>query len=452
MAATRIRYVLTALLSVLALTVALLVLGAFSLQPAVPHPGQLSNADIRDIEQLIVDNSPSRFADSGERELALNAEELNLLAAFVLANIPQMQEISTRFELNQDSGVATASIPRHLGPLTLYLNLHAQFAQDQGRARLISLHAGHIPVPRRIIRGAENLAGDRLEAASDASQELAKLRHSVNATALVDGQLHLSLQWQPEVLSQVRAQAQRVLLSEEDRQRLLSYYTEISDIARSAAQRGRTVSLQSFVPRLFDRAAQRSENGSAVAENRSLLQALSLYVNNLSITDLLDDMPADEVWSPPPMLVTLYWRHDLGLHFVTAAAIAASAGVGIAEVLANSKEVYDARHRTGFSFSDMTANIAGMTLGEMATRDEDSARLVQQRLQEAEAERYYMPEPDTEDDGLSEEAFVEHYQDRNSARYLARLENIETLVSALPLYEEPLHQEPSHQASSGAKP
>ncbi|OFE11187.1 hypothetical protein PHACT_15205 [Pseudohongiella acticola] len=425
------------LLSVLLLAGVLLVLSALSLSPSVPHPGALSSSDIRNIEQLIVDNSPEQFRSRGERQLQLNADELNLLTAFVLANVPQTRDIATRFSLDDDTAQAWMSIPQHLGPFTVYLNLHAQFAQDQGRARLMSLHAGYLPIPRRIMRGAENMLGDRLESASAVNQELAELRHGISSVALSNDRLHLTLQWEPAVLEQLRAQARQFFMTDEDRQRLLGYYTFIGDIARQAAPEGSTVSLHNFMPDLFARAGERSANGSAIAENRSLLQALSLYVNDISVRELLDGIPDDSVYAPPALRVTLYQRHDLGRHFVSAAAITASAGVGIAEVLANSKEVYDARYTSGFSFSDMTANVAGLTLGEAATESETSARALQIWLRDARAESGYMPEPDSVGDGMSEEAFAEHYSDRNSPMYQDRLQAIEARVSALPLYTRP---------------
>ncbi|HDZ10470.1 hypothetical protein [Pseudohongiella sp.] len=433
----RIRRLLVWLLALTLLAVLLLALSTVSLRPAVPASAALSSTDIRRIEQIIVDNSPVRFSSRGERQLSLDAGELNLLTAFVMANVPRTQDVTARFSLEDDTAQAWVSIPQQLGPLTLYLNLHARFAQDQGRARLISLHAGFLPVPRRIMRGAENLVGDRLETASVASQELAELRHGISSVELRDDLLHLTLQWKPEALEQLRAQARQIFMSEDDRQRLLSYYIYIGDIAREVAQQGRTVSMQAFLPDLFARASERSADSSAIAENRSLLQALSLYVNNLSIGELLDGIPDDSVFSPPALRVTLYQRQDLGRHFTSAAAIAASAGAGIAEVLANSKEVYDARYTSGFSFSDMTANVAGLALGETATRTEAQARALQLRLRDVSAESGYMPAPDTEGDGMTEEAFIERYRDRNSPTYLARLRSIEAKVAELPLYAAP---------------
>jgi hypothetical protein len=424
---------LLALLLTFAVATAVALLSA---KPLVPHPGVLTDGEVRQIERLIADNSPDRFRNHGERELNLDAEELTLLTAFLIANVPRLQKMAATFHLQQNTGQAWLSIPATLGPITLYLNLQADFEQQFERARLISLRAGKVRIPPRAIRLAEQQAGRRLATAPHVSRELADLRHNVNATALIDGKLHLHLSWAPESLSQLRSQAQHIFLGPDDRERILAYYTAISEIATDQAEERRVVSLQAFLPALFELAGQRSRHGDAIAENRSLLQALSLYVNALPVGQMIDNPPASDILSPPALIVTLHRRHDLGLHFVTAAAIAASAGANIAEVLAHSKEVYDARQRSGFSFSDMTANIAGVALGESGTSTDASARALQEMLALAKNETDYMPVPDTDADGLTEEMLAEAFGDRTTENYMGRIGQIEAKVAALTIYQQ----------------
>ena len=415
-----------------ALAVVLLVAATLSLKPTVPHAGPLDDSDVRRIEQLIADNSPAQLDTRGVRDLSLSADELTLLSAFMFAQVPQLQEFAMEFELDDSQGQAWLSIPASLGPLTLYLNLHADFIQDAGRARLQRVRAGQIPVPGKVLRWVENFAGRRVESAGASHQELAELRHQLSDTSLSDSMLHMRVSWEPELLAQLRSQAQQIFLTPEDRERILAYYATLANLTRERSGERRSVSLQALLPPLFAVAQQRSEGSSAIAENRSLLQVLSIYVNNLQLDQLLSPMP--EVNPPLPLRVTLHQRQDLTRHFVTSAAISASAGAGIAEVLANSKEVYDARHRTGFSFSDMTANVAGLVLGETITQDEPTARRMQALLKLADAESVYIPQPSTANDGLSEADFNEIFEDRNSAQYQQRIEEIQARVRALPLY------------------
>lgn len=425
-------------LAVICLCLALLLL---SWQPVVPHPGPLAEEDFRRVEQLIVDNSPARFRQQGERQLSLDDEQLNLLTAFALSNVPPLQQFAVLFDIEDDQAVAQMSIPQSFGPFTLYLNLNARFAQDQGRARLIELRAGRLPVPRNILRTAEHLAGYRLETASTASQELAAVRHSVLTYQLGEDKLHLTLAWQPSVLSQLRSQAQQIFVSDQDQQRILAYHQLIAEIASDAREVRRQVPLQSFIPPLFELAYQRSllTDADAIAENRALLQTLSFFVNDLPVTQLIGEQTGDDTTNTglptvPSMIVMLHQRNDLALHFVSASAIAASAGVTLAEVLSNSKEVYDARYGTGFSFSDLTANAAGVALGEFATSSQENARHIQQLLMKTELETGFMPVPRTDTDGLDEAAFIEKFGARDSPAFMQRLQEINDAVMALQLY------------------
>lgn len=428
---------LTLLMTLLVL--ALLASSTLSLSPSVDHPGPLTNEDVREIEQLIADNSPARFRSSGERELSLTARELTLLSNFALANLPRFHDIGITFEIAGSSAHAWLSIPQGIGLATVYLNLRAGFEQQEGRARLISLHAGWLPIPRWVMRAAEQIAGQRLATASTASQELAELRHTVDITALRDNMLHLKLQWEPEALTRIRNRAQQVLVSHDDRERVLAYYAKIGQLAGTLRADRRSASLQALLPDLFSLALQRTDADSdadAIAENRALLQALSVFVNNLQISQLISELPDDYAAEQPADLrVTLFRRQDLSQHFVTSAAITASTGADIALVLANTKEVYDARHRSGFSFSDMTANAAGVALGESATRDGHSARQLQIRLATATTETDYMPAPKTDADDLNEQQFAESFVDRNSELYNARLAEIDAMVTVLPIHQ-----------------
>jgi len=407
-----------------------------SLRPLVEHPGPPDNRQVREVEQWVVDNSPSRFRSRGSREISLNDDELNLLTAFVLHNIPQLQTLAAKFDIHGDTADARLTVPVPLGPFSLYLNLQAQFAQEAGRARLTHLRAGSLPVPRRVIRSFERLAAYGISPSSDTNVQLAQLRRSVVDYRLEQDRLLLHLEWQPETISELRSQAQQIFVSEEDRQRILAYHDLINDLASEAVKVRKQTSLQTFLPPLFELANKRSSraDADAVAENRALLQALSLFVNQMPLDRLIGTA---EVEDAPTMVVMLHQRNDLGLHFTSAAAIAASAGVGVAAVLSNSKEVHDARHGTGFSFSDMTANVAGTMLGRISTSSPQTARLIQQRLMRAESESDYMPVPRTDADGLDEETFTAEFGDRNGPAYLGRIREIEESVHALPLYLQP---------------
>ena len=172
----------------------------------------------------------------------------------------------------------------------------------------------------------------------------------------------------------------------------------------------------------------------AITENRNLLQALSLYVNEADIRVLEGNTSVIGATPVRRVEVTLQRRSDLAQHLTTSAAITASAGAGIAGILSNSKETYDARYRSGFSFSDLTANSAGVALGNAATSNVADALALQQKLANAIQESDYMPPVSRDLVGLSETDFSQQYQDRNSQAYLAKVAAIDLEIASLPIY------------------
>jgi hypothetical protein len=97
-------------------------------------------------------------------------------------------------------------------------------------------------------------------------------------------------------------------------------------------------------------------------------------------------------------------------------------------MLSTTKEAYDARYRSGFSFSDLTANTVGVNLASIATKDSATAKRLQARFIKVKDESEYMPTVGNNRDGISESDFTKLYQDRNSEQYLERMNQINELV------------------------
>jgi len=133
--------------------------------------------------------------------------------------------------------------------------------------------------------------------------------------------------------------------------------------------------------------------------------------------------------------VRLQRRQDLAQHLVSIAAITASTGADFAQLLSTTKEAYDARYRSGFSFSDLTANTVGVYLASYSTEDPATAIEMQKRLATLQTESDYMPEVGDNRDGISESDFAAIYSDRNSQEYQRRLADIQALIETRALFQ-----------------
>lgn len=403
--------------------------------PTVPFNSTLDNVAINSIEELIVDNAPARIGAPGKIVLHLDAEELNLLAAFLLQNIPSMHEVTADIAIHNGSATVDMSVP-WLTPLaTLYLNLHSRVNQGEHGLELSSLKMGHLPIPNFLVQ----FLSERLEARLSNSyvnyQELVNLQQSLREISFSPNSMQITMDWEPRLISRVQTQAEQLFLSAKDKERIVFYFGNIVEIVGNQPQDTRNISLNLLLFPLFEIASQRTSLGAdPVVENRSLLQALSLYVNESDLSQLVDPPGAAALITPRRLNVTIQRRPDLAQHFTSSAAMSATVGAGVAGILSNSKEVHDARYRSGFSFSDLTANSAGVAFGYAATNSPAEGQALQQRLSTASEEADYMPPVSRDNAGLTQDDFSAQFTDRNSDAYAARLADIDEQIAALPIY------------------
>src|SRR5690606_35650622 len=392
------------LLLLAGLVLAVMVL-SLQLQPSVPASRALDNVDINSIEQLIVDNTPERISTPGERIVHLDRGELNLLTAFALQTVPGMHDVAAEVSLQPGSAMVDVSAPVRLPFITLYLNLRTQLLAKERGVEIGSVRAGNLPIPVALVNFALEATQRRLASSYVNYQELADLQRNVRQVDFQDEAVVITLDWDPSLIASVQNQAEQLLLRAEDRERILLYYTRIEEVVAQLPEGTRSVSLTALLAPLFATAREAVATGAdPITENRTLLQALSLYVNETAIRELTGEEISRAEWRRR-MRVTIQRRPDLAQHFTTSAAITASSGAGVASILYNSKEVHDARYRTGFSFSDLTANIAGVTFGDLATTTAEGARRLQDSITAQMEETDYMPPVSRDNAGITEEDF-----------------------------------------------
>lgn len=390
--------------------------------PTVQYPGVPDAADRAQVEQLVVDNSPERLSRNGRQRVELTTDELNLLATFLLHSLPLNRKVALQITPADPVSRIDASIPVGKGLLHGYLNLSAGLRIRESEPELVSLHAGRVPVPE-ILRNhvVQSITG------------VAELRETIREIEILEDGVAVNIEWRLDSLEQLRDQARQVLLGPDARQRLLHYYR----LAHETGQRkGPADGLHRWLTTLFRSAERRTRQGAdPQEENRSALLALAVYVNEIDPRLLMADVPRtlmEKTRDVPP----LSGRHDLSRHFLTSAALSAVTNAAIADVLATSKELHEARHGSGFSISDMTANQAGTRLGQTAVGDPESAIMTQRRLSASDSDDFFMPAVGARG-SLDEEAFHIRFGSTGSPAYQQLREELEARIDALPLYREP---------------
>ena len=127
---------------------------------------------------------------------------------------------------------------------------------------------------------------------------------------------------------------------------------------------------------------------------------------------------------------TMRGRDDLVQHFMISAAIAALAGARSAETAGVGKELRDADGGSGFSFSDLCADLAGIEFAERI----QTGTLPLVRLARRFRVRDYLPDVAGLADGMSRREFAAQFGSVSDARYNAVRGKICERIASLPAY------------------
>jgi hypothetical protein len=410
----------------------IILLLAFGSEPAVPSNPPLDLAQVNEIQQLLIDHDPSQLLASEHQEVRLSESELNALITYIRNSNPNLALLNISSNLIENGVSIAVSIPASILGMHPWLNIALHFKHADGLMTLDGIDLGALNIPAAVLSPIRSAIALRL--GQDENFQLAKaFMDSMHFQSITEERMVIMLDWQEENRRQLENQARQVFVSAREAERLVFYHEKLVDIAAAFPAGINRVTLNDMLRPLFLFANLNTAGGTnAIAENRAVFIVLSAYLTDLELSQLT----GTEVLLPAPRAldVIIESREDLARHVVSSAAIAASAGATMAEVLSVYKEVHDSRYRTGFSFTDIAANLSGSMLGTLASRSAADAREFQQLMSAIGPESDYMPELGTYD-GMTEEEFIERYGSRESEAYRQRLQELTDSIVARPFYQ-----------------
>ena len=431
-----LRLLLRPLIVLAASTPIIMLLLSIETGPIVNSADSLTAEEITRIEQLLIESAPSSPGTPGRQSIDLNVDELNLFLDYGLNLLDLSRAWATQLSLEEGLLQSEVSIEILSDWIPLYLNINSEFVQVENRLQLEKVTVGKLQIPDRLVGIGLARLRNNLTRATPVFEDINQLIANVEKIDISSSQMQVQIYWDPELIGKISDDAQQLFITDDDRIRIIEYYESINAIATTIPTDIRAISLNALLVPLFTEAQERSDNGNdPIDENRSLLQALAIYVSNEDLSQLVGETMAAEVPRAKFIEVRLQRRQDLAQHVSSIAAISALAGAELAKFLSTTKEAYDARYRSGFSFSDLTANTVGVTLAKYLTANSASAIEMQRRLSKILTESDYMPEVGNNRDGISETDFNAIYIDRNSTEYNQRLEEIQSLIDARPLFQ-----------------
>ncbi len=403
----------------------ILVVGSFGLavlllalaidsKPLVLEGETLAADDVERIKQQWEAHDPRQMLAGQTKNLIVTERDLNLFFSYASSH-GLGNRLKARAELYQGSAYvwSTVTLPFHLfGP---YLNVSGLVSQRSGTLKFTEMRAGSLPVPTWLSQMLVQAVYRRVQRTDEYAQ-YASIAQAVKTFQFQQGRLLVVYQWRPDMAVQIQSQGQKLLLSDDDQARLRVYNARLADMTASLPSV--SVSLTTVFRPLFSLAQQRSDTGEdAIADNRVIVLLLALYVNKHPIGEFIASGDASTLPQARQVNVTLSGREDLAQHFLTSAAIAASADSDVAEALGVFKELDDSQGSSGFSFADLAADRAGVLFAELVARIEQDARQSQRRLSQVQSETEFMPRVDQLPEGIQALELKQQYGNLESDAY-----------------------------------
>ncbi|HWR76395.1 MAG TPA: hypothetical protein VN283_04195 [Thiobacillus sp.] len=394
--------------------------------PAIEPPAEFRRTDLVWVKSLFQKHDPRRQTPDVIQSIQLDEAELNRLLNYAV-ELRQVNGIAA--ELTPGLATLTATLvvpplcPTGCNPFGRYLNLTADVAEVPGGIRIQSLQLGSLPVPGALADGIAHLAHRRLRR----DETYASLADAFSRMRFDENQATLDYRWHPELLTRLERKSAELLIAPEDQARLLVYAEQLDTVLKRHPHGG-TVPLVSVIAPLFAHAQE--NGGDAAEENRAAFTALAAYLAGISLPKLLEG-DSQSIRRAPRVLLSLHGRRDFAEHFVISAALTVNAGGRLANAIGLIKEEEDANKGSGFSFTDLAANHAGVKLGERATGD--AAAKVQQRLAIARNDADLLPDFRDLPEFMPQAEFDRRFGPVGSPRYQKIIDRIDTRLAAHPL-------------------
>lgn len=414
-------------LAVLAIPPAVAVLGLDS-TPMLPESQRITFRDMRQAQDLFARYDPRLMKPDEITTITASSSEINTALAAALSGFQQVRSRAVVSRFGVAIG-ATVELPLPSNPFGRFVNIETSIAPSDQGLEFTRLAVGSIEVPTWIVKPLIAAGFDSLLGSGKGDEMLASLK-----SVKVAGD-RVTLVYRPplELVADVKAAARRVIAAA-DPAKVRAYYERIHQRASQAGS-GRQ-SLATYVNEAFRLAQQRSGDADPVEENKAAILALAMYFGDDRFERVVGEVRIGGLKSVTPRVdhIRLEGRRDWVQHFVISAGLAVAGGEAIANVIGEAKEVKDSDGPTGFSFTDIGADRAGVRLAERATASMAAARGVQGVLAGPIDEATFFPRVGDLPEGLSEAAFRSQYRDMNSAEYLRLISEIDRRIAAVAIY------------------
>jgi hypothetical protein len=424
-----LKNVLRLVFSLVALSPIIVPLLAIQRTPLVRETDQPKFDNVDNAADILKRFDPRGMSPDQPTKVTIRDAEIS---AALSAALSRVGDANARVQAAADGVVIQGTTKISLLPSMLgeYVNVEARIKPSANELEVSSLSVGLLSVPGWVIKPVAIYLLDWFVGEGKGEPIYA----SVRSVEVDQDMITIGVQPPQGFVADVK-QAATKALQLDNAEAIRSYYLTLLEV--SSSHQTTPVSLSAYLGPLFAVAQERSQTNSPVEENRALILALAMYFGDSRFQALLSDVKtADAIDSGFPVeQVKLEQRHDWVQHFTTTAGIQVAAGSSVSNLIGEAKEVKDTEGPSGFSFTDIAADRAGVRFAEVATVSEDSARALQNALAGDTHESIFFPRVGDLPEGLSEAEFKKRFGDVGAPGYTAQLKKIDGRIAAIPLYK-----------------
>lgn len=390
--------------------------------PAIEPPAEFRRTDLAWIKTLFQKHDPRGQTPDIVHTIQLDEAELNRLLNYAV-ELRQVSGISA--ELTPGLATITATLAVADNPFGRYLNLTVRVAETTDGIRIDGLQLGSLPLPGMLADWTVRLAHLWLRR----DETYATLAKAFSQVSFDENLATLDYRWHPALWAQLERKSADLLIAPEDQVRMLAYADQLDALLKPRPH-GSRVPLTEVMGPLFEHARQ--AGGEAADENRAALTALGAYLSGISLSKLLQG-DSRSIRRAPRVHLTLHGRRDFAEHYLISAAITVNGGSRLANAIGLIKEEEDASKGSGFSFTDLAANRAGVLLGERATGE--AAEQMRQRLATARLDADLMPDFRNLPEFMAQAEFDRRFGPIGGPRYQKIIDTIDARLATHPLHK-----------------
>jgi len=395
---------------------------------------RVTSAEKRRLVRLVRGKNPRSLAEGQLHRLRLTDHDINVLLSWGLSiGSPDRK---AKVDLGHDYACFSASIGiAPGGRKTRYLNLevdgNSEVEDNLVRLNIYRCSLGSLKVPRWLL----NLLSPAVTALLNEhrlSKPFAKAIEVVqidpDSIAVTYGRVDLPPGFRQDLFGPATASEEVLTSTRAQVENLLAAVTQIP---------GKQPSFGMCLETVFALARERSAQRDPVTENRAGIFALGVLLGHHRLEEFLGSVLPDRDYLSARralLRVTVRRRSDWTKHFCVSAAIAILSD-DVSDAAGLLKEELDAgRGGSGFSFADLLADRAGTTFALRATRDQSSARAMQDRLARGfSIEEFFPPAADLPE-GIPDAELQSRYGGVGGQAYNRLIDEIERRIAACAAY------------------